>query len=566
MKLCKNIFVLIFSILLLNVASIQAEELKSEVSGYYYKFEDSKHYEFEGLKSDTTLKNYGVFSIGGNVADISELDGFSAYGIDGSDVNLYYTYSDQLLRSGIEEFHLVEDGSNKINGLKVNSKIKKGALLLQSSKDGKNWKDEKYITNLFEEIPIQKESFIKLEQNQIEQGTYYRVIVAYRLGKKVGNNNLFNFIPLPGDKMEYIKIAQVYNVYIYDRNKVTINIDNKITLGERKKYKANDGYYNEESLANDIHNGWHLGKFFLEGYTKYSEKNNENILLKNVGDSIKLSFKIEQDINRLNNDSNYVISNDTDGRDEYFGIKKEEEGFGKGALIIKHTNFQGDTKINVHRDYLTKIVSNGDEKDLILSEEGDYEIALDYEIENKNITSIFNKYTNYQIFIKFKVRNGNSMVFPFDVKTNEELTNASSTENGFYLDLAKSRYLDVFVKKEVLNRSSNKLENDVRFNTIVKDKQEFVDEGIYTITVKNNYTDLTTVKKIYVGKDELLQQSVQTGIDYEQLVAKPNQELNTTNVESTKKDGIVWIIGSVVSVGLLGVVGYIYLKRKGVKR
>lgn len=366
--------------------------------------------------------------------------------------------------------------------------------------------------------------------------------------------------------MEYIKIAEVYNVYIYDRNKVTINIDNKITLGERKKYKANDGYYNEESLANDIHNGWHLGKFFLEGYTKYSEKNNENILLKNVGDSIKLSFKIEQDINRLNNDSNYVISNDTDGRDEYFGIKKEEEGFGKGALIIKHTNFQGDTKINVHRDYLTKIVSNGDEKDLILSEEGDYEIALDYEIENKNITSIFNKYTNYQIFIKFKVRNGNSMVFPFDVKTNEELTNASSTENGFYLDLAKSRYLDVFVKKEVLNRSSNKLENDVRFNTIVKDKQEFVDEGIYTITVKNNYTDLTTVKKIYVGKDELLQQSVQTGIDYEQLVAKPNQELNTTNVESTKKDGIVWIIGSVVSVGLLGVVGYIYLKRKGVKR
>lgn len=511
------------------------------------------------------MKNYGVFSIGGNVNDISELDGFSAYGIDGNEVNLYYTYSDQLLRSAIEEFHLVEDSGDKINGKKVNSKIKKGALLLQSSKDGKNWTDEKYISNMFEETPIQKDSFIKLDLNQINQGTYYRAIVVYRTGKKVGNNNLFNFIPLPGDKMKHAKYSEVYKVYIYNKNQVTINVDNKITLGERKKYKSNSGYNEQEGLDNDVHNGWHLGKFFLEGFTKYTEKNNDNILLKNVGDSIKLSFKLEQDVDKLNNNRNLAISNDIDGRDEYFGVQKEEAGFGKGALIIKHTDYQGISKNTVHRDYLTKILSNGDEKDLILSEEGDYEITLDYEIENKDITSIFNKYTNYQIFIKFEIRNGNSMVFLFDVKTKEELTNSSSTENGFYLDLAKSRYLDVFVKKEVLNRNSNKLENDIRFNSIVKDKQEFVDEGIYTITVKNNFTDLTTVKKIYVGTNQTLQQSVQTGIDYEQLVASINQESKPNNA-TPKQNNIGWIILSLCVLGIGGVSGFVYYKNKGIKR
>ena len=42
------------------------------------------------------------------------------------------------------------------------------------------------------------------------------------------------------------------------------------------------------------------------------------------------------------------------------------------------------------------------------------------------------------------------MVFPFDVTTGAELTNTAFTENGFYLDLAKSRYLDIDIQREVL--------------------------------------------------------------------------------------------------------------------
>ncbi len=77
------------------------------------------------------------------------------------------------------------------------------------------------------------------------------------------------------------------------------------------------------------------------------------------------------------------------------------------------------------------------------------------------------------------------MVYPFDVLTKGELTNSSLTENGFYLDLAKSRYLDIDVKKEVLVQGSDALTEDTRFNRPAKDGEQYTDEGIYTITVRN---------------------------------------------------------------------------------
>lgn len=103
------------------------------------------------------------------------------------------------------------------------------------------------------------------------------------------------------------------------------------------------------------------------------------------------------------------------------------------------------------------------------------------------------------------------MVFPFDVETGEELTNKSITENGFYLDLAKSRYLDINVKKEVLHEGATGLTEDVRFNKPASDGEKYTEEGIYTITVLNQYTGEETVKKIYVGTDSVLKAHMMTG-------------------------------------------------------
>ncbi len=114
--------------------------------------------------------------------------------------------------------------------------------------------------------------------------------------------------------------------------------------------------------------------------------------------------------------------------------------------------------------------------------------------------------------MKFSVRNGNTMVFPFDAVTGEELTNSVFTENGFYIDLANSKYLNVDIKKEVLNEGVDGLIEDTRFNRPAKDGEKFTEEGIYTITVTNQYTNVVTEKKIYVGVNNVLKAHVVTGM------------------------------------------------------
>jgi hypothetical protein len=109
------------------------------------------------------------------------------------------------------------------------------------------------------------------------------------------------------------------------------------------------------------------------------------------------------------------------------------------------------------------------------------------------------------------------MVYPFDVVTGEELTNTAVTPNGFYLDLAKSRYLKMNITKEVLKDGANGLTEDTRFNTASKDGDTYTDEGIYTITVKNEYTGKETTKKIYVGDNAVLTAYMVTGMSISQI-------------------------------------------------
>ena len=112
------------------------------------------------------------------------------------------------------------------------------------------------------------------------------------------------------------------------------------------------------------------------------------------------------------------------------------------------------------------------------------------------------------------------MVYPFDVVTGAELTNTSVTENGFYLDLARSRYLDPYVKKETLSEGANGLVADTRFNRPARDGESYTDEGIYTITATNQYTNQTTQKIIYVGTNDILSNYVSSGMSVDEIVSE----------------------------------------------
>lgn len=197
----------------------------------------------------------------------------------------------------------------------------------------------------------------------------------------------------------------------------------------------------------DPHFGWQLGDFYVNGFTRVTEnKDGDPVFLKTVGDTVTLWFELEQDITMLNGDDALSINGDSNGYDEYFGVEKTD--MGRGTLIIRHTDYQNHTDNPIiYTDYLAATATQNAAVEVKLCEEGDYEVALDYEVRKNNLDIFgwnpFPSYSDYRIFFRFSVRNGNCMVYPFDVGTGAELTNSSITENGFYLDLAKSRYLNM---------------------------------------------------------------------------------------------------------------------------
>ena len=284
----------------------------------------------------------------------------------------------------------------------------------------------------------------------------------------------------------------------------------------------------------DPHFGWRLGDFTVTGFTSVVEgKNEAPVFLKTAGDKVKLSFKLNQNLDALNGNEALSINDDDNGCDQYFEVAKQD--FGRGTLIVRQTNYQNETgSPQVYVNYLEG-KEQGADTEIELFEEGDYEVSLDYEIKDDprrvGPVSIVPSYSNYKISFKFAVRNGNCMIFPFDLKTKSELANESYASDGFYLDLARSRYLSINVKKEVMAPGANGLVEDTRFNGPARDGDQYTEDGIYTITAKNDYTGQETAKKIYVGDDPVLKCFAVTGIP----IAEINQRI--ANGEVVSKDG-----------------------------
>ena len=292
-------------------------------------------------------------------------------------------------------------------------------------------------------------------------------------------------------------------------------------LGDVVNAGLDTGYAEAGEIGqDDPHFGWRLGQFFVSGYTSV-ERSPEGypVFLKVAGDQICLSFRLDQDIDALNGSASLSVNDDDNGSDERFGIPRTD--FGRGTLIVRQTNYQNETmEPQVYTDYLTGI-EQGADTEVQLFEEGEYEVALDYEMRDDRWrigpVSVAPGLSNYRISFKFAVRNGNCMVFPFDAETRSELTNESYAPNGFYLDLARSRYLNVYVKREVMAPGADGLVEDIRFNGPARDGDMYTEDGVYTVTASNEYTDQTTEKVIYVGDDPVLKAYAVTGVPINEI-------------------------------------------------
>ena len=489
----------------------------TEVTGKVYEFSKDRHYEFPEVDTSeqtTTENTYGTFYISGNVVADGKKSGVPSFEVMDGGLNIFYNYVDIKLNANEDEWHLINDKSNKVANMKLDSNIMKGTIILQTSKDRKNWADVQSIYNAFSDTPIRTSSIYSATDVELINGCYYRVVVVYELGIRTEESK---FLFINTDKYDYKKCAEVYEFYAYTNSGESALVDYSKTynLGKKVRVKNFDGYFGEELIKqNDPHYGWELGNFFVSGYTDELVKDDGSVVfLKNVGDKVTLWFNLKQNIDGLNGNEKVSITADTEGYDQYFETPKMN--FGRGVLIIRYTDHNNvKAEPTIYTNYLEANASVGADTKVQLFEEGDYEVALDYEVTSDGL---IDKVGHYRIFFKFSVRNGNCMVYPFDVATGSELTNSSMTEKGFRLDLAKSRYLKVNIKREVLKDSADGLVEDTRFNGAAKDGAEYTDEGIYTITVSNEYTGQLTTKKIYVGTNSVLRAHMTTGLSIAEI-------------------------------------------------
>lgn len=510
-KLQRTNAMLLIMVLVLGCLPVTAlaTASKTEIPGTIYEFDKGSHYEFHDSEKvvSQSSNTYGTFSITGNTSVASEKDGVPAFEV--SDGKLTFFYScDDLLTSDLDSWHMVDDKSKKVAEMKLDEDILKGAIILQVSKDRMNWSNTHTITNAFADTTNLKNGIYEATNVQLINGCFYRVIVVYELEKRVKDSNIL-FINT--DKYEKKKCAEVYEFFaaMGDSKKDEVDPNRMHRIGDRNRVKEHDGYFGEEPIGDkDIHYKWKIGDFYVGGFTgKEEDKNGNMVFLKNVGDQITLWFNLAQNIDAINGNENLSITADKEGHDQYFETGTMD--FGRGTVIIRQTdqnNKQND--LIIYTNYLEANATVGADTKVHLFEEGDYEVALDYEVTSDEL---IDKIGHYRIFFKFSVRNGNCMFYPRDLATGSELSNRDVTENGFRLDLAGSRYLKVTIKREVLKDSADGLVEDTRFNEVATDGSEYTDEGIYTITVRNVYTNAETTKRIYVGSNTVLKAHMVTG-------------------------------------------------------
>lgn len=486
-----------------------AKEKEIAVEGKLYEFEEDSNYELSAESVSLSTNNgsaLGELFISGDFKENGMKNNMVQYNVKNGNLSFYYKYDTSNFAVDETEWHLVEDKSKEINDISLEDKIKKGALVVQSSLDGEVWLDDVVMTDIFSSEGPFEEVIYTTQNVQQQNGCYFRLVVAYSLERKVGEKSIA-FIKT--DEIESKKVAEIYEFHIVDdeiEDAILADVMPKKELGKKVNTGKDTGYFENNIVdLEDPHYGWDIGTFFVNGYTReVVQEDGSSVFLKNVGDKVTLWFNLEQDLDALNGDESLVIYEDTNGYDKEFEIGQTD--FGRGTLIISYTDYQGVVHDPViYTNYLAANTRTGVDSRVQLFEEGDYEVALDYEIQDspRNIgsVSVLPSYSNYKIRFSFSIRNGNTMVYPFDIVTNAELSEKAITENGFRLDMAKSRYLTIDVMKSVLKENEDgSIVEDIRFNRPAKDGEEYTENGIYTFTVKNLYTGgEPTIKTIFIG-------------------------------------------------------------------
>lgn len=135
----------------------------------------------------------GTFQISGNINEETTYQGVQAVGLESGTIAFKYNYSGAYLKDSDTSWSIIDDGSKEIDSIKLDASIKKGVLLVQKSYDGRTWVNAAPpVVNYFATIKAGNNQFYTADGSDIASGTFYRIVIAYKMHKKTGNYGLFN--------------------------------------------------------------------------------------------------------------------------------------------------------------------------------------------------------------------------------------------------------------------------------------------------------------------------------------------------------------------------------------
>lgn len=280
-----------------------------------------------GENSPSESAAIGTLTIGGNVKVSSDVNSFPAYEVTNGNASFTYTVNKGVLDRAETEWHIIDDGGKKVNGLTLDSKIKTGALILQTSLDGINWTEDVLMSDIFGES-ADTDGFYETKDVQLQNGCYYRVLVAYKMERRVEDSKIL-FVTTKN--YEQKQVAEVYEFYVFSETDATKpNATPLKKLGEKINTGKDNGYSGNEPIdKDDPHYGWDIGYFYVNGYTRETAtSDNTPVFLKNVGDKVTLWFHLSEDITKLRGNEHLTISEDTNGYAHYMEVDVISQGWG----------------------------------------------------------------------------------------------------------------------------------------------------------------------------------------------------------------------------------------------
>lgn len=263
------------------------------------------------------------------------------------------------------------------------------------------------------------------------------------------------------------------------------------------------GYAKTDAVTDkDLQAGWQLGRFIIAGFT---EETSNGVFLKTLGDDITLFFYLEQDIEALNGNTKMSIAIDKEAKDVPFNYSEADASFGAGALLIQREDFRHNiTRVPPYTNFLAANDTGVANTRVEITEEGSYQIALDYLIKTSGIGG---KTEGYRISFSFDVKNGDGVVFMRDTGTTSELQDYSRTNNGFKIDMGASHSVKAHITRYDINLDGTAL--NICEDKPASDGDSFTKKGYYEIEMTNQVTGKTFVKHIFIGDQAELRRYLQ---------------------------------------------------------